>query len=115
MKPALLDTNFILTCVRQKIDFFEELEFMGLKILIPMQVIRELKGIKTPEAKLSLKILGKNTFEEGDIGKGHVDKRIKVFAEKNPEFLIATLDKELQKKLKNQKIIIRGKKKLEII
>lgn len=117
MKFALLDTNFILTCIKQKIDFFEELKFIGLGILIPAQVIRELKNLKIQEAEFALKILekNKNDFKEIDIGNGHVDKKIKFFAEKNPEILVATLDKELQKKLKNKKIIIRGKKKLEII
>lgn len=114
MKQALLDSNFILSCVKQKIDFFEDLKFRGLEILIPKQVIREIKGIKEPYAKLSLKILEKNKFKEIDIGKGYVDKRIKLFAEKNPKTLIATLDKELKEKLKNSKIIIREKKRLEI-
>lgn len=112
MKQALLDTNFIASCIKQKIDFFEELEFMGLKILIPKQVIQEIK--KIPNSELALKILEKNKFEEIDIGKGHVDRRIKKFAEKNPEILIATLDRELKKQLKNRKIVIRGKKKLGI-
>ncbi len=115
MKSALLDTNFILTCIKQKIDFFEELKFMGLGILIPAQVIRELKNLKIPESEFALKFLNKNDFREIDIGKGEVDRRIKLFAEKNPEILVATLDKELQKNLKNKKIIIRGEKKLEII
>ncbi len=115
MKQTLLDTNFILTCIKQKIDFFEELKFMGLEILIPKQVIRELKNIKIPEAKFALRLLEKNKFKEIDIGKGEVDKKIKFFAEKNPEILVATLDKELQKKLKNKKIVIRGKKRLEIV
>ncbi len=115
MKSALLDTNFILTCIKQKIDFFEELKFMGLKILIPTQVIRELNGLKIPETEFALKLLEKNIFEEIDVGNGEVDKKIKFFAEKNPEVLVATLDKELQKKLKNKKIIIREKKKLEVV
>ena len=37
------------------------------------------------------------------------------YENKNPDILIATLDKQLSDKLKNGKIIIRGKKKLEII
>lgn len=115
MKQALLDTNFILTCIKQKIDFFEDLQFLGLKILIPIQVIRELKGIKKPEVKLSLKLLERNNFEEIDIGKGHVDKKILEYVKNKPEILIATLDKELQKKLKNRKITIREEKKLEIV
>ena len=63
MKQVILDTSFILTCVKQKIDFFEELKFMGVKVLIPRQVIRELKNMKTSDnAQLSLQILDKNKF-----------------------------------------------------
>lgn len=117
MKLALLDTNFILTCIKQKIDFFDEIKFMGLKILIPQQVIRELNGLEIQSAKFSLKLLekNKNEFEEIDIGKGHVDKKILWYAKNNPDIIVATLDKELKEKLKNKKIVILGKKKLEII
>ena len=128
MKQALLDTNFILTCVKQKIDFFEDLKFKGLKILIPTQVINEIEKISQEQKKkqklhskdiavLSLKILEKNRnqFEEIDIKTGHVDKKIKKYVENNSEILVATLDKELKRKIKNHKIVIRGRKKLEII
>ena len=112
MKPALLDTNFILTCIKQKIDFFEELEFMGLKILIPEEVIDELKKLKQSSA---LKLLEKNNFSKINLAGKNVDNSIINYSKKNPEIFVATLDRELQKKLKNRKIIIRGKKKLEII
>ena len=117
MKQVLLDTNFIITCVKQKIDFFVDLQFLGLKVLIPKQVIVELKGLKISGAKFALKLLEKNKFGEIDIGNGEVDKRIKLFADKNPEILVATLDKELREQIKknNKMIIIKSKKKLEIV
>jgi len=46
MKQAILDTNFILTCVKQKIDFFEWFNLNGIEILIPLEVINEIKKIK---------------------------------------------------------------------
>ena len=52
MKQALLDTNFILICLKQKIDFFEDIKFMGMKILIPKQVVDELKRITNSKKKL---------------------------------------------------------------
>ncbi len=57
MKKVILDTNFIVTCVKQKIDFFEDIKLQGIKILIPKQVIKETENLKTSNAKLSLKIL----------------------------------------------------------
>src|SRR3989338_2830903 len=112
MKSALLDTNFILTCIKQKIDFFEELRFMGFEIIIPDRVIDELKKLKQT---LALKLLEKNNFKKIILIGRDVDNSIINYAKKNPEIIIATLDKELSNKLKNRKIIIRGKKKLEII
>lgn len=112
MKSVLLDTNFILSCIKQKIDFFEELLLEGYEIIIPNKVIDELKKLKQTSA---LKLLEKNNFKEIILAGKNTDNSIINYANKNPEILVATLDKELNNKLKNRKIIIRGKKKLEII
>ena len=72
MKQVILDTNFILTCIKQKIDFFEEINLMGVQILIPKQVIQEIKNISKSkkkrhfkeDAKLSLKLLEKNSYKK---------------------------------------------------
>ena len=45
MKKVLLDTNFILTAIRNKIDFFEEIKLIGMKIAVPKQVVAEIKII----------------------------------------------------------------------
>lgn len=113
MKQVILDTSFILTCVRQKIDFFENL--LEYQIIIAKQVIDEIKRLATPNSQLSLKLLEKNNFKEINLGKGHVDKLIIQFAKENPRVIVATLDKEIKNKVKNNKLIIRVKKKLEII
>ena len=121
MKKVILDTNFILSCLRKKIDFFEEIKFMGLKIIIPKQVINELKRISIStkklrfreEAKLALNLLEKNEFKKIELDNNYVDKGIINLIEKNPDYIIATLDSELKKRVKT-KLVIRNKK-LEII
>ena len=121
MKQILLDTNFILSCIKQKIDFFEEL--IGFRILIPKQVIREIKSIINSkkklhfreDAKLALKLLKGNSFKEIDLGKQHTDKLIIKFAEQHPKTIIGTLDREIKNKIKNQKGVIREKKRLKVI
>jgi rRNA-processing protein FCF1 len=123
MKKILLDTNFILICIKQKIDFFEELKLRGFKIIIPENVIREIKKIKKSRQKqrhreiadLALKILNKSSFEKIKFEKRNLDNAIAEFANKNENITVATLDRELKKKIKKPKLIIRGKKKLEII
>ncbi len=88
---------------------------MEYEVIIPMQVISELERLGSPESKLGLAILRKGDFKEIDIGRGHVDKKIIQYIQDKPEMIVATLDKELQKKINNSKMIIRGKKMLEII
>jgi rRNA-processing protein FCF1 len=121
MKSAVLDTNFILSCIRKKIDFFNEIKFRGIKILIPEEVIKELKNLtekggKTTqkEANLALLILSKNSFEKICLNTKNVDNGIVKIAKENPEYIIGTLDKEIKDKIKNPQFIIRGEKKLEI-
>ena len=117
MKPVILDTNFIITCVKQKIDFMQEIEFMGLQAIVPEQVIKELERLseKKQEAKLALKVLHSGFFTKKKIGKKYADKAIIQYAKSNSEAIIATLDSDLKRKIKNNKLVIRGKKRLEII
>jgi len=123
MKQAILDTNFILTCVKQKIDFFHDLELRGIKILIPKQVIKEIKNIASSkkklhfreDAKLSLKILDKNNFKQVNLKVGYVDKALIQFAQENKKIIVATLDKEIKNKIQTPKLVIRRKTRLEII
>jgi len=115
----LLDTNFILTCIKNKIDLFEELFLEGYKIIIPEQVLNEIKKFenKKSEARTALKILEKDFYEKPDLGKSKipVDNKIIKFAKENPKIIIATLDREIKNKIPNKKMIIRNRKKFEVI
>ena len=71
MQQILLDTNFILSCIRNKLDLFEELKFRGYAIIIPEQIINEIEKIKISvkklrfrkEAELALRILKKHKLD----------------------------------------------------
>ncbi|PIO08720.1 hypothetical protein COU59_00395 [Candidatus Pacearchaeota archaeon CG10_big_fil_rev_8_21_14_0_10_34_12] len=121
MKKALLDSSFIITCVKQKIDFFEDLTMLGLRILIPQQVTAEIKKLSSRDenAKLTLKVLEneKESFERLNLEKygKTTDKKIINFANENRDVLVATLDKDIKQKIENGKIVIRGKKKIEVV
>ena len=116
MKKIILDTSFIVTCVNQKIDFKEELLLMGVKILIPKQVIVELEGLvkSNSDAEVALKIIKKNKFSLVDLHTKNVDEGIIKYAKENPEDLIATLDRDIIKKTDNLRVFLRQKKKLKI-
>ena len=130
-QKVLLDTSFILSCTKQKIDFFDYLKNEGCTILIPKQVLTELEKISLPDMKkasdqesaaLSLRIIMNDIFDNIDLNtvlsplkRKSVDELIIDYANKNPSIILATLDREMQRKVKNRKLIIRGKKQLELI
>ncbi len=117
-----MDTSFILSCVGNKIDFFEQLEEKGMKILVPSEVIGELKGIAESKrklkfrdaAKLALKMLDGNRYYRVELKTKNVDEGLKKYAKANPDVYVATLDREI-KKILNSNVVIRGKKTLEVI
>ncbi len=111
MRQIILDTSFILSAVKQKIDFFDIIENKGLEIVIPEQAIKELKGLG---AELALKIIQKNRFKLVHLLGRDADSAIIKFAKENPSAIVATLDADLKKKVRNSKMVIRGRKKLEI-
>ena len=123
MRNVILDTNFILTAIKYKIDFLDGIKFLGLTPIIPIQVINELKKIikskkkgKFKEhAELALKILQKKKIKKIDIKHDYVDKGILNYAKENKGIIIATMDRELKDKLPNRKLIIRAMKRLELV
>lgn len=111
-----------MTCVKQKIDFFEELLFLGFQALVPKQVVKELerlvktkKGATKIQAELALKVLRTNCPKLINLKTNYVDKAILSYSKSHKDITVATLDSELKNKLKVPKIIIREKKRLEVI
>jgi len=122
MKYAVLDTSFILSCIRKKIDFFEKIPLMGMRIIIPLQVMDEIKkfsrqgrGSLKKDAKLTLMILENQDFKRVDLYNRVVDDGMIRLANENENYIIATLDREIKSRTKNQNLIIRGDKELEVI
>mgnify|MGYP001569034511 CR=1 FL=1 len=112
MKQVILDTSFIITAVKQKVDFFEKIEYDGFEAIIPSQVFRELRGLGE---ELALKIISKNKFKILEIEGKDADEAIVNFAKENPLAIIATMDRGLIKKVKNSKMTIKNIKKIEIV
>ena len=117
MQTAILDSSFILTCAKQKIDFFEFLENNGVQAIIPKEVLKEIQGVAKSKGygKLALQVLKKNKFKEINLGTRNVDSGIIKYAKENLEIIVATLDGEIKNRTRNKKLFIRGKRKLEII
>jgi rRNA-processing protein FCF1 len=124
----LLDTNFILTCARQKIDFdaiMNGLTTEEVQWIVPEEVLQELRGlrfggkIKIKErnaatigieivTQLGVKVVKLSTTAND------VDTKIVNYL-RGKDIILATLDKKLKSRVKNKILTIRGKKNLKLI
>jgi rRNA-processing protein FCF1 len=128
----LIDTNFAITCTKQKIDFFNlTAQIFDEQIIwyLPEKVLEEIKKIsldKTKKfedreaARLFLDLLlphikGKTELKLLKLKIENVDDAIKDYCKKNPEVVLATLDKGLKSKIKNRIFTIRGKNFLALV
>jgi len=122
MVKVILDTNFILNCIRNKLDFYEELIFRGDIPIIPLQVVEEIKRLRDSskalkfrdEANIALKLFENHSTEFIDAPGKYVDLGIKKYCSEHPEVVLATMDSELKKSVRNRKLVLRNKKKLEL-
>lgn len=125
----LLDTNFIITTTKQKIDIAEkadEVTTEAIEWLIPQDVLNELGNIKDRKetspsdkaaARLAFQILQQlspKIIELPNKKNPNVDIKIVNYILDKP-IILATLDKNLKQRVKNKILTIRGKKNLEII
>ncbi len=122
----LLDTNFILTCAKQKVDFFSltnETIDERTSWIVPSEVLEELKelsvrrgisGADKDAAKLGLEIVKLINPDIISIKNKNVDQGIIDYI-KGKDIILATLDKELKKKVKNRVMIIKNVRRIEII
>lgn len=123
MKKVVLDTSFILSCVRAHVDFLDEIVSLGLKPIFPLQVFDEIKGIIASKQKLkdrtsavlALEILDDQPLEFVDLKTDNVDDGLVHYMNKYKSALLATLDRGLARRVSNRRLVLRQKKKLVII
>ena len=125
----IIDTNFLLTCLKQKIDLFLELErlFGMYQIVIPSRVLIELETLKYRKelsvkdreaASLALQVIEKNRKKINIIElNGGADRSIVNYSLSNPGVIMASLDRGMKKHVKGKAkmLTIRGKNRLAVI
>lgn len=126
----ILDTNFIITSIKNKIQIFEELqkEFPSDKILIPLEVIKELEKLKEDEklslkereyTKIAIELIKKYNPSIVPLNSKDVDAGILKYAKQYNNVIIATLDRNLKEKIRivNKKVkflTIKEKKRIVV-
>jgi|SRR3989344_7163584 len=104
MLIVILDTNFILTALKYKIDIISELNRLidtEFKVAVLDKTLHELKGKKL--GKLALELIDRLKFKVIETRiKGNVDSILLTMK----DAIVATQDKRLKEKLKNRKITV---------
>jgi rRNA-processing protein FCF1 len=118
---VLLDTNFIISCILKRIDFITQLEEGGFKIIVPREVLQEMKDLRfrkdqTHEERIAIdagfEMLNQKNVKKIGLGKGKVDEEL-IKKGKNG-YYIATLDNGIKRKVPNRIIIKKAKGKIEV-
>ena len=96
---VILDANFIISCVRRKIDFISQLEAQGFKILVPKEVFEEMKDLRLKSGMshedriaidVAFELIEKRKVKKMSLGGGKVDDML--IKKGHEGFYIATLD-----------------------
>ena len=120
----ILDTNFLIYCGKNKLDYVEELNNLlneDYELVVPEQVVRELKllsedlkkkvsGKDKVAADLALQLLDANNVKTVKVKGKSVDEGIINLSKENNKNIVCTLDREMRNILGRVILISRGKK-----
>jgi len=128
MKKILLDTNFLMICAQFKVDIFSEIERIcnfNYKLYVLDKMVDELKyiigkqkGKHKEAAKIALQLLKIKKIEIIKTDSSEKTDDIIVEYAYKKDYLVATQDKDLKRKLINQgttTIILKQKKMLAVV
>lgn len=128
VKTIILDTDFLIHCASSKVDYVEELKRIldcNYKVYIIDKTIDELdniietkKGKAKTDTKLAKAILKANKIPEIKTKKNKIVDDLILDTVDKDNFVVATMDAELKRKLKKlgiPRVVIRQKKYLFLL
>lgn len=114
---VILDSSFIVSCVRRRIDFISELEGLGFKPVVPREVLQEIKDLTQKAgredrvaAEMALKIVEERKVRKVGLGKSGVDEQL-IKKGRNGVY-IATLDAAIKRSVPNRISIVNASNSL---
>ncbi|MEK6861800.1 MAG: PIN domain-containing protein [Nanoarchaeota archaeon] len=117
VKNIILDTNFILDCIKFKIDIKSEISrILDENFILSIFTVTKRELHNKKNENLALQLLEKMNVNIIDTSSHNVDSAI--LSLDNNNTIVATADKKLKEKLKNRNIpilVIREKKHLKLV
>ncbi|MGV8131284.1 MAG: hypothetical protein ACP5N7_04265 [Candidatus Pacearchaeota archaeon] len=118
---VILDSSFIISCVRERIDFLTQLEEQGFTPVVPREVFQEMKDLRISNrasredrlaVDVALEILEKKKVKKTTLGEGKVDEFL---IRKGQEgIFIATLDNGIKKKIPKKIVIFKAQNRVGV-
>jgi rRNA-processing protein FCF1 len=123
----ILDTNFVVYCAKNKIDYFEGLSNLlneDYEIVVPKQVIDELTKLRDDKFKkvsgkdktacsLALKLLEHYKVKFVEVSGKTVDEGLIILSKEDKKNIVCTLDREMRHEL--PRVILFNKNKQLIV
>ena len=112
---VILDSSFIISCIRERIDFLAQLEEQGFKPVVPREVLQEMKDLmKSNRAshedrvaiKVAFEIFENRKVKKMSFGDGKVDDYL--IEKGKAGAYIATLDRGIKREVPNRIVIFKA-------
>jgi rRNA-processing protein FCF1 len=116
---VLLDGSFIISCVKNRIDFLDQLKEQGFKPVVSREVLQEMKDVlkksKTSHVdrvaiKAALEIIQNRKVKKTSFGSGKVDDYL--IERGKMGIYVATLDRQIKRQIPNKVVIFSAKGKV---
>ena len=118
---VLLDSSFIISCVRDRIDFISQLEEQGFTPVVPREVLQEMKDLRTSNrashedraaVDVALEMIEQKGVKKNSLGKGRVDDFL--IRRGQEGIFIATLDKGIKKRIPKKIVIFKAQNRVGV-
>jgi len=118
---VILDTNFIISCVLKRIDFIEQLENLGFKVLVPREVMKEMKDLKKNEnvsheernaIDVAFEMIEHRKVKKVRVGERNTDAGL--IKKGRAGAYIATLDRGIKREIPNKIVIFDSKNRVGV-
>lgn len=118
---VILDSSFIISCVRDGIDFVNQLKDQGFVAVVPREVLQEMKDLRISNRSsredrlaidVALEMIEKNKVKKTTLGEGKIDDFL---IKKGQEgSFIATLDNGIKKKIMKKIVIFKAQNRVGV-
>lgn len=118
---VILDSSFIISCIRERIDFLTQLAEQGFTPIVPREVLQEMKDLRirngvSHEDRIAIDVafdlFEKAKIKKTSLGTGKVDDWLIKRGQEG--IFIATLDSGIKKKIPKRIVIFKAQNRVGI-